>query len=70
MTNLGSNVGYVDELYARYLADPASVGEAWREFFADYRPGATAMVPSATGPAAPAPGRPADSVPPAAPGHS
>lgn len=41
MTNLGSNVGYVDELYARYLADPASVSEAWREFFADYQPAAS-----------------------------
>jgi 2-oxoglutarate dehydrogenase E1 component len=25
-------------MYERYLADPASVSESWREFFADYRP--------------------------------
>lgn len=39
MSTFGSNIGYVDELYARFLADPQSVSEAWREFFADYRPG-------------------------------
>jgi len=47
MTNFGSNVGYVDELYARYLANPESVGEAWREFFADYRPGGAKTSPPA-----------------------
>ncbi len=36
MTTFGSNLGYVNELYARYLEDPESVSEAWREFFADY----------------------------------
>ena len=34
MSEFGSNIGYVDELYARFLANPASVSEAWREFFA------------------------------------
>src|SRR5262245_21922588 len=42
MSQFGSNIGYVDELYARYLADPDSVSEAWRQFFADYRPAAAA----------------------------
>src|SRR5690606_14567284 len=28
-----------DEMYEQYLADPQSVSESWREFFADYRPG-------------------------------
>ena len=37
MSDLGSNIGYVDEMYARFLSDPASVSEAWREFFADYQ---------------------------------
>ncbi len=39
MENLGSNLGYVDELYARFLENPESVSKAWREFFADYNPG-------------------------------
>ncbi len=51
MSQFGSNLGYVDELYARYVADPASVSEAWREFFADYRP-ASARPPD-RGPAIP-----------------
>ncbi len=38
MTSLGANVGFVDELFARFKNDPASVSEAWREFFADYEP--------------------------------
>ncbi|MGH2637358.1 MAG: 2-oxoglutarate dehydrogenase E1 subunit family protein, partial [Actinomycetota bacterium] len=28
----------LDELYAEYLVDPESVGEAWRQFFEGYRP--------------------------------
>jgi len=38
MGTLGSNIGFVDELYARFRADPTQVSEAWREFFLDYRP--------------------------------
>ncbi|MFC4656511.1 MULTISPECIES: 2-oxoglutarate dehydrogenase E1 component [Rheinheimera] len=30
----GGNMAYVDELYESYLADPASVDEEWRQFFA------------------------------------
>jgi 2-oxoglutarate dehydrogenase E1 component len=33
----GPNSWLVDEMYARYLADPASVSESWQEFFSDYR---------------------------------
>ena len=33
----GPNSWLVDEMYARYLTDPASVSESWREFFSDYR---------------------------------
>jgi 2-oxoglutarate dehydrogenase E1 component len=38
----------------QYLADPSSVGEAWREFFKDYRP-----EPNGAASAAPAPAPPA-----------
>jgi 2-oxoglutarate dehydrogenase E1 component len=34
---LGPNEWLVDEMYEQYLADPGSVSESWREFFADYR---------------------------------
>jgi len=30
----GGNIAYVDELYESYLAEPTSVGDEWREFFA------------------------------------
>jgi multifunctional 2-oxoglutarate metabolism enzyme len=39
----GPNAWLVDDMYDRFLADPNSVSESWREFFADYRP---APVPS------------------------
>ena len=35
----GTNFWLVDEMYREYLADPDSVGESWKEFFADYKPG-------------------------------
>ncbi|WP_333606943.1 2-oxoglutarate dehydrogenase E1 component [Arsukibacterium sp.] len=31
----GGNMAYVDELYESYLAEPTSVGDEWREFFAN-----------------------------------
>ena len=34
---LGPNAWLVDEMYEQYLADPSSVSESWREFFADYQ---------------------------------
>src|SRR5262245_53900532 len=34
---LGPNAWLVDEMYEQYLADPTSVSESWRDFFADYR---------------------------------
>jgi 2-oxoglutarate dehydrogenase E1 component len=37
-SDFGPNEWLVDELYQRYLADPASVDKAWWSFFADYRP--------------------------------
>jgi 2-oxoglutarate dehydrogenase E1 component len=36
---VGPNAWLVDEMYEQYLADPNTVSESWREFFADYRPG-------------------------------
>lgn len=36
----GPNAWLVEDMFDRFRADPASVSESWREFFADYRPGA------------------------------
>jgi 2-oxoglutarate dehydrogenase E1 component len=58
---LGPNAWLVDEMHEQYLADPASVSESWRDFFADYKrdaePQAAAAqavvaVPASTGVAA------------------
>lgn len=46
MSLLGFNTGYVEELYKRFLDDPSSVSESWREFFTDYDPGETAPPPT------------------------
>ncbi len=69
-TAFGPNAWLVDEMYERYLDDPTSVGERWREFFADYRTEPVADRPAAgAGPPLPPPGRPLDPQPrPAAPG--
>jgi len=34
----GPNTWVIDEMYHRYIDDPESVSDAWREFFDDYRP--------------------------------
>ena len=31
----GANAGFIADLYARFLADPGSVDESWRRFFAE-----------------------------------
>ena len=36
----GVNLPYVEELYARYLADPDSVDADWQGYFADLHDGA------------------------------
>jgi 2-oxoglutarate dehydrogenase complex dehydrogenase (E1) component-like enzyme len=36
--DFGPNEWLIDELYRRYVEDPSSVGDAWQEFFEDYRP--------------------------------
>ncbi|MHB8220557.1 MAG: multifunctional oxoglutarate decarboxylase/oxoglutarate dehydrogenase thiamine pyrophosphate-binding subunit/dihydrolipoyllysine-residue succinyltransferase subunit [Acidimicrobiales bacterium] len=60
--SFGPNAWLVDDMYDRYIADPSSVSESWREFFFGYHP---APVPPAPGmpPVPPAPGMPP--VPPA-----
>ena len=50
--SFGPNAWLVDDMYDRYLADPESVSESWREFFADYRPAPVpAPQPQAAAPA-------------------
>jgi len=59
----GPNAWLVEDMYAQYLADPASVSASWQEFFADYRPAggqaqagpAAAVTPAPVPTAAPAP---------------
>src|SRR6185437_530132 len=55
--SFGPNAWLVDDMYDRFLVDPASVSESWREFFADYRaaPVPAPQAPIAVAPAAPAP---------------
>ncbi|MEJ7801172.1 MAG: multifunctional oxoglutarate decarboxylase/oxoglutarate dehydrogenase thiamine pyrophosphate-binding subunit/dihydrolipoyllysine-residue succinyltransferase subunit, partial [Ilumatobacter sp.] len=36
-SGFGANSWLVEEMYEQYRTDPASVGEAWQEFFDDYR---------------------------------
>lgn len=52
--SFGANTWLVDDMYQRFLAEPASVAESWREFFADYRP-RTTPTPDAPSPATPGP---------------
>ncbi len=52
--SFGPNAWLVDEMYDQYRADPSSVTESWRDFFADYRPEVVAVAPAAA-PPAPAP---------------
>ena len=64
--SFGPNAWLVDDMYDRFLADPSSVSESWREFFADYRP---APVPAPQPPSAPvAPASTATATSPAADG--
>ena len=50
LAGFGPNEWIVEEMYQRYLADPASVDSAWHEFFADYRPNHDAGVKAPPGP--------------------
>jgi multifunctional 2-oxoglutarate metabolism enzyme len=40
LAGFGPNEWIVEDMYQRYLSDPASVDPAWHDFFADYRPSA------------------------------
>jgi 2-oxoglutarate dehydrogenase E1 component len=51
LAGFGPNEWIVEEMYQRYLADPASVDPAWHDFFADYKPETPAQ-PAATEPTA------------------
>ncbi len=51
--SFGPNAWLVDDMYDRFLVDPSSVSESWREFFADYR-AAPVPAPQITVAAAPA----------------
>src|SRR3954447_9956090 len=63
--SFGPNAWLVDEMYDRYRADPASVSESWRDFFADYRAAPQgAESPEAPSAPGPAPAGPRASVPP------
>ena len=42
VAGFGTNEWLVEEMYQQYLSDPGSVDQAWHDFFADYRPGASA----------------------------
>src|SRR5262249_10148805 len=62
---LGPNMWLIDEMYRRFRRDPDEVGEAWRDFFADFTPALGAAEP-APAPAKPAPAKPSPEVPPGA----
>jgi 2-oxoglutarate dehydrogenase E1 component len=62
----GANAWLVEEMYEAYLADPNSVAESWREFFADYRSKSPTMAggtATATTSAQTAPGAPVSAAP-------
>ena len=44
--SFGPNAWLVDDMYERFLADPSSVAESWREFFAGYKPSAVPSIVS------------------------
>jgi len=54
--SFGPNAWLVDDMYDQFLADPTSVSESWREFFADYRPAPLPASPAAAAAAPTAPG--------------
>ncbi|MFM9131543.1 MAG: multifunctional oxoglutarate decarboxylase/oxoglutarate dehydrogenase thiamine pyrophosphate-binding subunit/dihydrolipoyllysine-residue succinyltransferase subunit, partial [Actinomycetota bacterium] len=69
--DFGANSWLVEEMYEQFRADPASVSEAWREFFSDYKSLLGNGAPAAPAPA-PAPAAPATASAPApsANGHA
>ncbi len=75
MADVGPNEWLVEEMFDQYRADPNSVSESWREFFADYRteanrpPPPTTPAPPPTTPPPP-PTTPAPAAPIAPPGQA
>jgi 2-oxoglutarate dehydrogenase E1 component/2-oxoglutarate decarboxylase len=73
VTGFGTNEWLVEEMYQQYQSDPASVDQAWHEFFADYRPGSPLetggrdTAPAAAAPAPAAAPAAAEAAAPAAP---
>ncbi|MGH3682670.1 MAG: 2-oxoglutarate dehydrogenase E1 subunit family protein, partial [Natronosporangium sp.] len=65
LAGFGPNEWIVEDMYQRYLADPASVDPAWHEFFADYQP-SSGGEPAASEPARSEPAEPAAGAGPAA----
>ena len=49
----GQNAWLIEEMFARYQADPESVSAGWRDFFADYRSHIPEAAPPEAEPAAP-----------------
>ena len=58
--SFGPNAWLVDDMFDRYVADPTSVSESWREFFADYQ---KSPVPGPA-PASSVPAEPSATAPP------
>src|SRR5438552_1266594 len=67
--DLGPNSGLVEDMYGRYVEDPASVPDGWREFFDNREETGPAPAPAAPQPPSPAPpaARRTVPAPPAAP---
>ena len=63
LASFGTNEWIVEEMYQKYLSDPASVDPAWHDFFADYKP--AVETPVVEKPAAPAPAPAAEKPKPA-----
>jgi 2-oxoglutarate dehydrogenase E1 component len=67
----GSNIDFIEGLYARFLEDPSSVDDSWRAFFEQYgREGRPLVTNGKSANAAVARVRPARPAPKAAPGPS
>jgi 2-oxoglutarate dehydrogenase E1 component len=62
-SGFGANSWLVEEMYEQYRADPASVGDAWQEFFEDYR---SVSAPAHVNDEAPVPAAVATEAPPVA----
>ena len=54
---------YVEEQYERYLADPSSISQQWRDFFGQFGPGALPQTRRTVARAAPGQARPSPATP-------